>query len=115
MTATSSMIIMGIDIGAQGAIAILDQSGALLTIHDMPVLQDGPKGRPRSMPRCSLQSSSRAMRITPSSRASMPGPARALQELSPLGAPAASSRGFWPPRDFPWRLLRPPTGSVSSA
>jgi hypothetical protein len=36
---------LGIDIGVQGAIAIVDQSGALLEIHDMPVLQDGPKGR----------------------------------------------------------------------
>ena len=36
---------LGIDIGAQGAVAILDQSGALLAIHDIPVLQDGPKGR----------------------------------------------------------------------
>jgi crossover junction endodeoxyribonuclease RuvC len=38
-------MILGIDIGVQGAIAILDQSGALVEIHDMPVLQDGPKGR----------------------------------------------------------------------
>lgn len=38
-------MIFGIDIGAQGAIAILDQSGALVEIHDMPVLKDGPAGR----------------------------------------------------------------------
>jgi len=36
---------LGIDIGVQGAIAILDQSGALVEIRDMPVLQDGPAGR----------------------------------------------------------------------
>ena len=36
---------LGIDIGVQGAIAIVDQSGALLEVHDTPVLQDGPKGR----------------------------------------------------------------------
>jgi hypothetical protein len=35
MTAPCSL---GIDIGVQSAIAILDQSGALLEIHDMPVL-----------------------------------------------------------------------------
>jgi hypothetical protein len=35
---------LGIDIGVQGAIAIVDQSGALLEVHDTPVLQDGPKG-----------------------------------------------------------------------
>jgi crossover junction endodeoxyribonuclease RuvC len=38
-------MILGIDIGVQGAIAILDQDGALVEIHDMPVLQDGPAGR----------------------------------------------------------------------
>lgn len=37
--------ILGIDIGVQGAVAVLDQSGALLEIHDMPTLQDGPAGR----------------------------------------------------------------------
>jgi hypothetical protein len=46
MTAPCSL---GIDIGVQSAIAILDQSGALLEIHDMPVLADGraPIGRTR--------------------------------------------------------------------
>jgi crossover junction endodeoxyribonuclease RuvC len=42
---TSNGVTIGIDIGVQGAIAILDQSGALVEIHDMPVLQDGPAGR----------------------------------------------------------------------
>jgi hypothetical protein len=32
---------LGIDIGVQAAIAIVDPSGALVEIHDMPVLQDG--------------------------------------------------------------------------
>jgi hypothetical protein len=34
-----------IDIGVQGAVAVLDQSGALVEVHDMPTLQDGPAGR----------------------------------------------------------------------
>jgi crossover junction endodeoxyribonuclease RuvC len=38
-------MILGIDIGAQGAVATLDQRGALIEINDMPVLQDGPAGR----------------------------------------------------------------------
>jgi hypothetical protein len=38
-------VILGIDIGVQGAVAILDQSGALVEIHDMPTLQGGPAGR----------------------------------------------------------------------
>jgi len=39
------MTILGIDIGNQGAVAILDPAGILLAVHDMPVLEDGPKGR----------------------------------------------------------------------
>jgi crossover junction endodeoxyribonuclease RuvC len=38
-------LLRGIDIGVQGAVAIIDQSGALVEIHDMPVLKDGPAGR----------------------------------------------------------------------
>jgi crossover junction endodeoxyribonuclease RuvC len=38
-------MILGIDIGVQGAVAVLDQSGALVEIHDMPTLQDGPADR----------------------------------------------------------------------
>ena len=54
----ASEMIIGIDIGVQGAVAVLDQSGALVEVHDMPTLQDGPAGRARSMLRCSLRSSS---------------------------------------------------------
>jgi len=38
--------IIGIDIGSQGAIALLTPAGELLEVVDMPVLHDGPKGRP---------------------------------------------------------------------
>ena len=38
-------MIVGIDIGVQGAVAMLDETGALLEISDMPVLKDGPAGR----------------------------------------------------------------------
>ena len=38
------MVILGIDIGVSGAIAILE-NGALITVHDMPVLQEGPRNR----------------------------------------------------------------------
>jgi hypothetical protein len=38
-------MILGIHIGVQGAIAVLDQSGALVAVHDMPTLHDGPAGR----------------------------------------------------------------------
>jgi crossover junction endodeoxyribonuclease RuvC len=39
------MIVLGIDIGVSGAIAILSD-GALIQVHDMPILHDGPKNRP---------------------------------------------------------------------
>ena len=38
--------VIGIDIGAQGALALLSPSGELLEVADMSVLKDGPKGRP---------------------------------------------------------------------
>jgi crossover junction endodeoxyribonuclease RuvC len=38
--------VLGIDIGSQGAIALLTSAGALLDVVDMPILRDGPKGRP---------------------------------------------------------------------
>ena len=40
------MTVAGVDIGNQGAIALLDESGELVAVHDMPTLDDGPKGRP---------------------------------------------------------------------
>jgi crossover junction endodeoxyribonuclease RuvC len=41
----SGKVVLGIDIGASGAIAVLDGDGKLIAVHDMPVLQDGPAGR----------------------------------------------------------------------
>jgi crossover junction endodeoxyribonuclease RuvC len=38
-------LFMGVDIGAQGALALLDEGGALIDVHDMPCLADGPAGR----------------------------------------------------------------------
>jgi len=38
--------ILGIDIGSQGAPALLDDTGALLEVVDMPILLDGPRNRP---------------------------------------------------------------------
>jgi len=40
-----SKTVLGIDIGACGAIAVLSGAGELIDVFDMPVLQDGPKGR----------------------------------------------------------------------
>jgi crossover junction endodeoxyribonuclease RuvC len=40
------MLVLGVDIGARGAVALVDAAtGELVEVHDMPVLADGPKGR----------------------------------------------------------------------
>ena len=39
------MAILGIDPGVNGAVALLDDAGELLAVHDMPALPDGSKGR----------------------------------------------------------------------
>jgi crossover junction endodeoxyribonuclease RuvC len=38
--------VLGVDIGNLGAIALIDKSGELVDVVDMPCLADGPKGRP---------------------------------------------------------------------
>jgi crossover junction endodeoxyribonuclease RuvC len=38
--------VLGIDIGAGGALALVFRDGALGEVFDMPILRDGPKGRP---------------------------------------------------------------------
>ena len=40
------MTVLGVDVGNTGAIALIDESGDLLEICDLPVLCDGPKIRP---------------------------------------------------------------------
>jgi crossover junction endodeoxyribonuclease RuvC len=39
------MTTLGIDIGAGGALAVLDDAGQLVDVYDMPCLHDGPKNR----------------------------------------------------------------------
>ena len=41
-----SAMILRIDIGLKGAIALVDESGELVEVFDMPTLADGPKDRP---------------------------------------------------------------------
>jgi crossover junction endodeoxyribonuclease RuvC len=38
--------IIGIDVGAKGALALLSPGGVLLDVADMPILRDGPAKRP---------------------------------------------------------------------
>lgn len=39
------MSVLGVDIGATGALALLDDAGQLVEAWDMPTLRDGPKNR----------------------------------------------------------------------
>jgi crossover junction endodeoxyribonuclease RuvC len=43
---STAALVIGIDIGSQGAVALLTPAGDLLEVVDMPILRDGPKGRP---------------------------------------------------------------------
>ena len=38
-------LVLGVDIGSRGAVAVLSSDGDLVSVHDMPVLLDGPSGR----------------------------------------------------------------------
>ena len=39
-------LVLGIDIGRRGAVALLTPAGDLVDVADLPVLNDGPAGRP---------------------------------------------------------------------
>jgi crossover junction endodeoxyribonuclease RuvC len=43
-------VVLGIDPGIEGAVALLSPSGDLIAIHDLPTLPDGPAGRRRVNP-----------------------------------------------------------------
>jgi crossover junction endodeoxyribonuclease RuvC len=38
--------VIGVDIGAKGALALLSSTGELIEVADMPILRDGPANRP---------------------------------------------------------------------
>ncbi len=40
------VLVLGIDIGTTGGLSIVDEAGGLREVVDMPILRDGPKGRP---------------------------------------------------------------------
>lgn len=37
--------VLGVDIGSRGALAVMTGDGALVSVEDMPCLNDGPAGR----------------------------------------------------------------------
>ena len=51
MTAIEPSIILGVDVGAVGAIAALTEDGELISVENMPVLNDGPAGHAAPPPR----------------------------------------------------------------
>ena len=38
-------LVLGVDIGIRGAVALISRSGELVALEDMPCLNDGPAGR----------------------------------------------------------------------
>ena len=44
-TSSKSALVAGVDIGAQGALALLTEAGELIAVEDMPILRDGPAKR----------------------------------------------------------------------
>ncbi len=43
--ARAAQAVIGIDVESTGALAIVARDGALIAVHDMPTLYDGPQGR----------------------------------------------------------------------
>ena len=46
LSSTALPLVLGVDIGRYGAIAAVGLDGCLFAVEDMPVLNDGPAGRP---------------------------------------------------------------------
>ena len=45
ISAAQAPVVLGVDIGASGAIALVTRAGDLFAVEDMPTLRDGPAGR----------------------------------------------------------------------
>jgi crossover junction endodeoxyribonuclease RuvC len=43
---SGEIFFLGVDLGAAGALAVLNEAGELVDVADMPILRDGPKNRP---------------------------------------------------------------------
>ena len=96
--------IIGIDIGATGALALVSPDGELLEVEDMPILRDGPAGRPNVNAPLLSAIVSRWEPGRPTWNSSARGPRKALQGLSRSGGPEASLKASAPPMGFLWRF-----------
>jgi hypothetical protein len=45
LASTSLALFLGIDLGLHGAVAVVSETGELVSVANMPHLNDGPKGR----------------------------------------------------------------------
>jgi hypothetical protein len=89
-------MILGVDIGTRGALALLNPQGDLLEVADMPVLRDGQRDGRQSMGCCSRKLSSGGTPSRHSLSTSAQGPTKALLGLSHSAVPGALWKAYWP-------------------
>jgi hypothetical protein len=94
-------VIIGIDIGIAGGVAVLSASGVLIEVHAMPCLADGPAGR-RTVNGPLLASivfASHATRAFVEYVSARPG--EGAVGAFAFGRSRGTSRAFWPPLASP--------------
>jgi hypothetical protein len=95
-------MVLAIDIGLAGAVAVIAESGELIEIHDMPTLEDGPRNR------ATINAPLLAAIVAKSCAARAyvewvgPRPADGAVQAFAFGRCKTSSRGFWPSAAFLW-------------
>jgi hypothetical protein len=90
------MTVLGIDIGRSGAAPLLDESGAFVAIHDMPTLDDRPKGIPAVNAPLLAQIVAGPARPSPTSSELARDPTDGAVQTFAFG------RALWPPSAFLW-------------
>jgi hypothetical protein len=100
-------MVLAIDIGLAGAVAVIAESGELIEIHDMPTLEDGPRNRATiNAPfLAAIVAKSGAPKLM--SNGSVRGPQMALCRPSPSGG-AKVLEGVLAASGVPVAFLTPP-------
>jgi hypothetical protein len=99
------LTVLGVDIGNAGAVALIDEVGELLEVCDMPILADGPHGRPAL--NAPLLAAIVAKTGVSQAYVERVGP-RPTDGAVHAFAFGRWSRGFWPPAAFLLPFLTPP-------
>jgi hypothetical protein len=93
----TATVLLGIDVGVNGALSVIDATGELIAVFDMPCLADGPKSR-RAINAALLAE------IVAKSHANQafvesigPRPEEGAVGAFSFGRCKASSRASWPP------------------